>query len=327
MPIKKWRQRCSFRLSSKGKATLISRHDETASTRRDLWEYLVNTTGRNGQAELRRYIGHLPRRPGLSLVGRSSRGTPVCDVKYDQIRYLKDTWRVDSPYQRAEGLTYDALHEKGVSHVAKAVAHGDVVPPSAVETVASVSPIVHVDQSDPPITKDIDFSSPARPYANTAANFHVTQSDEFSQASWAGLVQPMCGYIHYRLVLDFVGRDLTSFRSSRELLTAVQNAMRGMPDVKSVRSAHECFLSILAHKEAYSEAGILHCDISPGNILISFDNRGVLIDWDHAKDVHDIPVRSLGRTVCGYTSIVLHHAHEYPWLYYQGHGSLCPGCY
>ena len=38
----------------------------------------------------------------------------------------------------------------------------------------------------------------------------------------------------------------------------------------------------LAHMDAY-EAGILHCDISPGNIIIDSDGTGRLIDWDLSK--------------------------------------------
>jgi RIO-like serine/threonine protein kinase len=41
----------------------------------------------------------------------------------------------------------------------------------------------------------------------------------------------------------------------------------------------------IAHKEAYLN-GVLHCDISPGNILITDDHGsggGLLIDWDVCK--------------------------------------------
>lgn len=39
----------------------------------------------------------------------------------------------------------------------------------------------------------------------------------------------------------------------------------------------------LAHKQAYEDAGILHRDISPGNIIIDSSGNGWLIDWDMAK--------------------------------------------
>lgn len=41
---------------------------------------------------------------------------------------------------------------------------------------------------------------------------------------------------------------------------------------------HRC----LAHRDAFS-AGILHRDISPGNIIIDRFGKGWLIDWDLSK--------------------------------------------
>ena len=38
-----------------------------------------------------------------------------------------------------------------------------------------------------------------------------------------------------------------------------------------------------AHKAAWEKAGILHGDVSPGNILITEDGRGILNDWDMCK--------------------------------------------
>ena len=43
-----------------------------------------------------------------------------------------------------------------------------------------------------------------------------------------------------------------------------------------------------AHKEAFEKAGILHRDISVGNILITPDGRGLLIDWELCKRVKDL---------------------------------------
>lgn len=38
----------------------------------------------------------------------------------------------------------------------------------------------------------------------------------------------------------------------------------------------------LAHKHAHN-AGILHRDLSPGNIIIDHEGKGLLIDWDLSK--------------------------------------------
>ncbi|KAG2137103.1 uncharacterized protein EDB93DRAFT_1046386, partial [Suillus bovinus] len=70
---------------------------------------------------------------------------------------------------------------------------------------------------------------------------------------------------HYRLVLDVVGKALTNFPRSHRLVEAVWDAL-------------------LAHKDAYEKAGVLHRDLSIGNIVM-FRGKGILIDWDLAKSV------------------------------------------
>ncbi|KAI0296754.1 hypothetical protein B0F90DRAFT_1636125, partial [Multifurca ochricompacta] len=41
-----------------------------------------------------------------------------------------------------------------------------------------------------------------------------------------------------------------------------------------------------AHSAAYERAQILHRDVSAGNILITDEGTGMLIDWDLSKQVH-----------------------------------------
>ena len=47
-------------------------------------------------------------------------------------------------------------------------------------------------------------------------------------------------------------------------------------------------ITTIAHQAAYEKCGILYCDISPLNILISEENDsgGLLIDWDLYKDTN-----------------------------------------
>jgi Fungal protein kinase len=47
-------------------------------------------------------------------------------------------------------------------------------------------------------------------------------------------------------------------------------------------------LACLGHDDAV-QAGVLHCDISAGNILI-VDGRGILIDWDLSKWLNNLSV-------------------------------------
>ena len=50
-------------------------------------------------------------------------------------------------------------------------------------------------------------------------------------------------------------------------------------------------VTTIAHEAAYHHCGILHCDISPSNILILEGNEpnngsSLLIDWDLYKDIN-----------------------------------------
>ena len=71
---------------------------------------------------------------------------------------------------------------------------------------------------------------------------------------------------------------------------------------------------VLAISEAYETAGILHRDISAGNIMIDFNGRGLLNDWDHAGSRQDlapavVSFRLRGSQLCS--------------LRYRVHGDLC----
>jgi len=64
--------------------------------------------------------------------------------------------------------------------------------------------------------------------------------------------------------------------------------------------------SISAHKEAYEVLGIIHRDVSAGNIMIIIsstkdDRRGLLNDWDLARKIKDVKAggaKQHERTVC-----------------------------
>ncbi|KAF8502330.1 hypothetical protein F5888DRAFT_1608322, partial [Russula emetica] len=81
---------------------------------------------------------------------------------------------------------------------------------------------------------------------------------------------------HYHIVLGTIGRKLEEFKCTLEFVNAM-------------------YVALKAHKAAH-DIGILHRDISPGNILIACDDEldhndpreskiqgGLLIDWDLSK--------------------------------------------
>ncbi|KAF9262618.1 hypothetical protein L218DRAFT_394084 [Marasmius fiardii PR-910] len=76
------------------------------------------------------------------------------------------------------------------------------------------------------------------------------------------------GHCHTRLVFKECGRDVRNANSVGEMISAIHD-------------------SIVAHKDAYEKARILHRDISIGNIVILPDGTGRLIDWDLCKSLDD----------------------------------------
>ncbi|EIW57999.1 uncharacterized protein TRAVEDRAFT_49018 [Trametes versicolor FP-101664 SS1] len=76
---------------------------------------------------------------------------------------------------------------------------------------------------------------------------------------------------HMRLVVDTVGRPLSEFESSKELVTAIRDAIMG-------------------HRIALERAGILHCDISRDNIMLvnkelTHSGRHTFIGFLHDFDI------------------------------------------
>ena len=52
-----------------------------------------------------------------------------------------------------------------------------------------------------------------------------------------------------------------------------------------------------AHSHAFNSAKILHRDVSAGNIILTDEGRGLLIDWEMAKKVNEVGSRRPDRTV------------------------------
>ncbi|KAI0788306.1 hypothetical protein C8Q74DRAFT_1328907 [Fomes fomentarius] len=93
--------------------------------------------------------------------------------------------------------------------------------------------------------------------------------------SWTFALGPKMTYrerSHMRFVVADVGRPVYKFKNTEELVTALQDAVKG-------------------HEQAYTKAGILHRDVSIGNILI-VDNpsEGSFVGFIHDFDYSSIEV-------------------------------------
>ncbi|KAG2341489.1 hypothetical protein BDR05DRAFT_846224, partial [Suillus weaverae] len=156
--------------------------------------------------------------------GRGTCTCPAFDLVNKKVVMFKDSWRVSLPDVLPEGETYKLLKSHNVRNVATCIAYHDV-------------PF--------PITQQLN------------------QTVKFSIAIWARPNTVITPHILHCLVLDIVGRKLTKFESSHQLVQSIRDAL-------------------IAHKDAHDLAKLLHRDLSVGNIVIH-RNSGILIDWDLAK--------------------------------------------
>ncbi|GJE86559.1 hypothetical protein PsYK624_026390 [Phanerochaete sordida] len=76
--------------------------------------------------------------------------------------------------------------------------------------------------------------------------------------------------VHTRLVTKEIGRPLDTYKNGYELLSVIA-------------------LAIVAHRQAWEKAEVLHRDVSAGNIMIDVHTgKGFLNDWDLAKYKEDL---------------------------------------
>ena len=140
-----------------------------------------------------RVIAPAPIAPPYSPPGRSTRGLAAYDPVGKRKVFLKDTWRADAVGIEPEGETYRLLHDNQVRNIPRCIAAGDVS-----------SDLHHATRTQRYMTKDW-----------AAQLFAGTES-----------ARP-AAHRHYRLVLDTVGTKLVEFSSTRELVTAVSDALDG----------------------------------------------------------------------------------------------------
>ena len=100
--------------------------------------------------------------------------------------------------------------------------------------------------------------------------------------------------IHFRLVLKEICRPLEDFTMSSELVRVTMAAFSGMFEWPHCeQTTANAAMSLPAHSIAWVKAGILHRDVSVGNILILDEDpqglpnpktsKGLLADWDLAR--------------------------------------------
>ncbi|KAJ8703529.1 hypothetical protein PTI98_002146 [Pleurotus ostreatus] len=148
-----------------------------------------------------------------------------------QILYFKEYWREESAFTKKESEVYRMLEAAKVTFVAEMHAGGD---------------FMVGDDTDAKAIATIGHEWKLRPWVQKHSKLRIRRLTA-----------------HF-IVLSTLGRELATFRTARQLVTCIADAMD-------------------AHQQAY-KLGILHRDVSAGNILMTLEpknRRGFLIDWDH----------------------------------------------
>ncbi|RDX41986.1 hypothetical protein OH76DRAFT_1422789 [Lentinus brumalis] len=188
------------------------------------------------------------------------------EVEAPKAIFIKDTWRPDSSDIVPEGEHYKVLWSKALSeesdgtdpeerkvYIPTSICMGDVVSPAAQLSAGTVT--------DPGVGAPSGTSRAAE-----APRVQRTLTRPPTTRPHGDLPR-----IHHRLAIKEICSTLEDFTNPYELILGV-------------------YFALLAHQFAWEKCGILHRDISVGNILLCYLNGqttgarfGLLADWDLAK--------------------------------------------
>lgn len=134
------------------------------------------------------FIAASPRATPYTPPGRATRGFPAYDVSRRVPVFMKDSWRLDVPDIWPEGRVYQSLKASSVRHVPDCLSSGDI----------------------------------------SSDKYHATKTCHYTEMPWACYTTThFTCHRHYRLALDVIGRSLTTFQSSHEMVSVVRDAIEG----------------------------------------------------------------------------------------------------
>ncbi|KAI0660024.1 hypothetical protein C8Q70DRAFT_932949 [Cubamyces menziesii] len=238
--------------------------------------------------EGREFLVGKPDFPGSSMFGRGTRGYVALDVLTGELVWVKDSWRpfyvgVEPEGEYLRAMTADPENRLIVPTV---ITHGDV---GGQCTFASTFTAPGEDEDDAESesagieeTGPAHSDSPVDPpqTAGVKRRYEEDAPTEAPDATEGSSITTKPGLrhlIHYRIAVAEVCLKLENFQYGAQLLRLIEHC-------------------ITTHRDAYEKFGLLHRDISTGNILIlprivEKNGKkivlwhGLLTDWELAKYV------------------------------------------
>ncbi len=243
-----------------------------------------------------------------SLFGRGCRAYVAVDCLTRQFVWLKDSWRPRSECSRPEGTVLAAFAGDSKLHVPTLVCHGYVRQQCTPETGRFPSCTGQM----PETPRKMKTRSGGQENAQVLGMKRSREDDcegEGLQPSPKKVSrrapQSLPAYWHYRFAVKEIGLDLENFASGWQLVRLIFECVRSESLISNMRRLRPDIPFAIAHSRAYKEYGLLHGDISPGNILINpvatwKDGKevivwhGMLIDWELAQCARDNKLMKVG---------------------------------
>lgn len=145
----------------------------------------------DGASAVYTYLTGKPSHTTYSPTGRSTKGSVAYDIRRKRLVFMRETWRVDSPDIKPEHEVYVHLWKHKVRNIARPLSGGDV--------------------------RTGDLKDPKN-VQRTLTQIYAPVEEEAERP---------IGRIHYRLICDEVYVNLTHYKHSLSLATALLDALIG----------------------------------------------------------------------------------------------------
>ncbi|KAH9887707.1 hypothetical protein C8Q73DRAFT_656445 [Cubamyces lactineus] len=247
-----------------------------AKSLEDVWPRYCIKVGEEG----REFLVGKPVTSSEELFGRGCNCYIAVDCATGNLVWLKDSWRPVDERSTPEGEVLKTFADDPKMSVPTLICHGFVKQSGATSDHGRTSTDLDADAAPSPATQEREKSTAAddgRVIGVKRAREEDSQPQPEAKKRTRQATTRLSEYAQYRLVVKEVALDLERFTSAWQL----------------VRLIFEC---IKTHSRAWKEYGILHGDISEGNILICPTIakkggkdvvvwHGMLIDWELARFV------------------------------------------